>query len=751
MSGGAPRGAAHRTLDVLALVAEARAGVHTGTSGAEARDQQQEACMSLPAIPRSKARRNGRLGYVRCCRSAFALSVMMLVLVVPPAEADIGDLSPRGCVRDAEVPAAGCSSAQGLRGPYGVALSADGRSVYVASAFDDALAAFERDPLIGSLLWQRCLRDADRVATGCTGAQGLKGAQAVAVSADGTSVYVASPSDDAVAIFDRDSATGSLAWDGCLRDADVPADGCHGVQGLDGVKAVEVSADGRSVYAASPVESAVAIFDRDPGTGSLFWDGCLRDADRPAAGCYNAGVQGLAGASAVTVSADGESVYVASGGGAVAAFDRSTANGSLFWDGCARDADVPAAGCASAQGLSGAGDVAVSGDGRSVYVASRDEDGVAIFDRDPGSGSLAWDGCLRDADVPAAGCTGAQGLDQPTAVAVSVDGRSVYVASFDDNAVAILDRDPGTGSLAWDGCLRDAEDVAEGCTRAQGLSGASDVAVSADGRSVYIASPDDDALAIFDRELVSAARLSTTAVAFPDQPARTASPTREVALSNSGERSTLAVRSVALAGPEATSFQLVSDGCSGRTLANGQSCTVAVRFAPGTAGPMAARLRFSDDAPGSPREVALTGRALAPAADRTAPVIRSLSLTNRRFRVGPRPRGGSRLVRSGTQFRFELSEPARVSFAIERKTSGRRVGGRCRAQTRRNRGARRCIRYTRAGSFTRQLAAGRRRVAFSGRLRGRPLPRARYRAVLEAKDAANNRSRKYTATFRVVR
>ncbi len=120
--------------------------------------------MSLPAIPRSKPRRRGGLRYLRSCRSTFALSVMVPVLVVPAAKADLSDLSPKGCFRDADRVALGCTSAQGLSGAVGVALSGDGKSVYVASAFDDARAAFERDPLIGSLVWERCLRDADRVA-----------------------------------------------------------------------------------------------------------------------------------------------------------------------------------------------------------------------------------------------------------------------------------------------------------------------------------------------------------------------------------------------------------------------------------------------------------------------------------------------------------------------------------------------------------------------------------------------------------
>jgi hypothetical protein len=133
------------------------------------------------------------------------------------------------------------------------------------------------------------------------------------------------------------------------------------------------------------------------------------------------------------------------------------------------------------------------------------------------------------------------------------------------------------------------------------------------------------------------------------------------------------------------------------------------------------------------------------------PALTSLSLSNRKFRVGRRPRGGSRRIRSGTSFRFNLSEAAKVTFTIERRTTGRRAGGRCRPKTRANRRARRCTRYTRVGSFTKQLAAGSQRVAWSGRLRKRALRRGRYRASVQARDAGGLLSVPSRIAFTVVR
>jgi len=92
---------------------------------------------------------------VRVC----ALALLAMVPLAAPAFADPGDLSGAGCLRDLKNTAAGCPSAQGLDRGYGVAVSGDGRQTYVASADDDTLTTFARDPQTGALTWVGCLRD----------------------------------------------------------------------------------------------------------------------------------------------------------------------------------------------------------------------------------------------------------------------------------------------------------------------------------------------------------------------------------------------------------------------------------------------------------------------------------------------------------------------------------------------------------------------------------------------------------------
>ena len=149
----------------------------------------------------------------------------------------------------------------------------------------------------------------------------------------------------------------------------------------------------------------------------------------------------------------------------------------------------------------------MSPDGESVYAASNEDDAVARFDRDTGTGALTPAGCIQDNDSGADTCAdSADGLDGAASVAVSPDGKSLYVASFDDDAIVRFDRNITTGALTPAGCIQDNDSGADTCAdSADGLDGALWVAVSPDGESVYAASSNDDAVTRFDRDTATGA------------------------------------------------------------------------------------------------------------------------------------------------------------------------------------------------------------------------------------------------------
>ena len=76
------------------------------------------------------------------------------------------------------------------------------------------------------------------VEDGVGGVNGLDGASAVTVSPDGKRVYATGSSDDAVAVFTRESSTGALGF------VQIVEDDVGSVDGLNMAIAVAVSPDG---------------------------------------------------------------------------------------------------------------------------------------------------------------------------------------------------------------------------------------------------------------------------------------------------------------------------------------------------------------------------------------------------------------------------------------------------------------------------------------------------------------------------
>ncbi len=427
--------------------------------------------------------------------ASLAGAIAAALLAPAMAQAAPGDITFSACIADTN--AAGCTVGfqDSLAGASGVAVSPDGSSVYVVSSSDNSISHFTRTAG-GSLTFAGCIADTN--AEGCMVPEdaALSGAYGVAVSPDGSSVYVTSQFDNSISHFTR-FASGSLEFVGC--DADTNAEGCTvGFQdSLNGASGVAVSPDGSSVYVASYSDNSVSHFTRTAG-GSLTFAGCI--ADTNAEGCIVPEDAALAGASGVAVSPDGSSVYVVSPSEDSISHFTVFGSGSLAFAGC--DADTNAAGCdvGFQDSLNGASGVAISPDGSSVYVASFSDNSISHFTRTAG-GSLTFAGCI--ADTNAEGCTvpAQAALDSAFGVAMSPDGSSVYVASEEDDSISHFARAAG-GSLAFAGCIADTN--AQGCAvpAQAALAGALGVAVSpGDGRSVYVASEDDDSVSHFTREL----------------------------------------------------------------------------------------------------------------------------------------------------------------------------------------------------------------------------------------------------------
>ncbi|HEV7734698.1 MAG TPA: hypothetical protein VGR62_21170 [Candidatus Binatia bacterium] len=469
----------------------------------------------------------------------------------------------------------------GLDNLRSLAISADGTSLYAVSGFDDAVAHFERDTSTGALAYQGCLTGETESGSMGSGActeiagaaasgegSGLDLLQSVVLSADGTSLYTASVGDHAIGRFDRDVTTGALTYQGCiagesgaacaaLTSATVSGDD----SGLDGVRAVVVSADGTSLYAAATGDDAVARFDRDPTTGALTYQGCITGESESgptgsgacvaiASAAPSGADSGLDDVFGLALSADGTSLYVVSRlDDAVARFERDPTTGALTYQGCltgenesgptGSGACTPIATSATNGTNSGLDELyalVVSPDDASVYAVAESDDAVVRFDRDPATGALTYAGCITGENETgpagsdacaaigsaAAGGT-SSGLDKLRSLAISADGISVYVGSPADDAVARFERDPASGAIVFVSCLSGERETGRSGTGAcdeigsattfgsgSGIDNPQSITVSADGGAVVIASGNDAAVARFDREPLAPAPPTTT-------------------------------------------------------------------------------------------------------------------------------------------------------------------------------------------------------------------------------------------------
>ncbi|WP_299789551.1 beta-propeller fold lactonase family protein [uncultured Shewanella sp.] len=153
---------------------------------------------------------------------------------------------------------------------------------------------------------------------------------------------------------------------------------------------------------------------------------------------------------------------------------------------------------AGVDGLDNPRSVRVSPDGTHVAVVSGDDNSLAIFDISDDF-NLSFNRVFKN-NTP--GITGLEGASQ---VAFLPDGNSLFVASFYDSALVVLDRDEAnrynfrrsvSDGLSVERIFNSAEPV--GALDTIGLLGAWDLVVSDDGQQIYVTGYKSNGLSVFD-------------------------------------------------------------------------------------------------------------------------------------------------------------------------------------------------------------------------------------------------------------
>jgi DNA-binding beta-propeller fold protein YncE len=392
--------------------------------------------------------------------TTFALSAA--AVAQPAAAVTLRPLSGRGaCAAGRGIP--GCVPVRGMVNPVAAAFAGGGRDLYVGSLGNGALVQLHRDRRSGRLSPIAGVPHCWGAQLGCARppAEQLM-PDGIAIPGDEQHLYVPSADNqreaDAVGVigFARDGRSGALrplprgvvcprpgrAAGSCLPPRGGLADGD-----------LVATRDGRFLYGAS--EAGIVVLARDPGSGAL------RQPDG-AAGC-------------------------------LLTSDRSPTRSGVELRDC---------GAAKAVGL--VRDLALSPDGRQLYVAAEARDGrgggLTVLRRDPASGALTVVQTVRDGLADG----------EATNVTVAPDGAGVY-ATDGDFAVHVLRRARGDGRLTRlrgkAGCVS----VDPRCTFPRATSAPEEIALTPNGRAAFLA--DASGLDLFSRAGSGALRQARTTAA----------------------------------------------------------------------------------------------------------------------------------------------------------------------------------------------------------------------------------------------
>lgn len=367
--------------------------------------------------------------------------------------------------------------------------------------------------------------------------EAMRRPSAIALAPDATSLYATGSVTSSVVHYRRQAAGGALSFSDCLSGnfggpcSEIATVHTTTGSGLNLVNALAVSHDGRFVYTTSGVnggDSTVMGFARDPIGGSLSFRSCVTGStemnnDNPGVCTMLPGAPpnptmpspALDRPAGIAISPNDRFIYLALEFG-IATFERDPASGAFGFKGCLTTLATSSPPCVRSRKnvVDDPRGLLIAPDGRSLYLANQHGGSVATFHLNPADGSVSFRSCITESLRLQPSCTLARtarpgsygGLDSPTGLALSPNGRSLYATSR-FGSLEVFKRNPSTGNLTATACIAALRE-SPGCTvipaatrlaEGSGLDGARGAVVSRNGRRLYVAAGADSSLAVFRR------------------------------------------------------------------------------------------------------------------------------------------------------------------------------------------------------------------------------------------------------------
>jgi len=286
----------------------------------------------------------------------------------------------------------------------------------------------------------------------------------VETSPDGKFAYAAAYSASALTVFRRDKETGYLEHVQTVSNE----------ENLSSAVAARVSPDGHYVVCTAFRSNTVSLFDRDKLTGTLKMLDIVKQDER--------GGQGLTWVIDSAISPDSRFVYAIADRSAALTVFRITKEGKL---------ELVETNIGEDQCFDGARGIAISPNGKSIYVSAKNPGTLVVLDRDAKTGKIKLKQIIKDEQGNVHGLAGA------FSVTCSPDGKFVYTSAGrqgGDNAICVFKK-------MSDGTLSLVQEIFDGQEGVTGFIGGNELITSPDGESLYALGSRSNSVVVFRRNV----------------------------------------------------------------------------------------------------------------------------------------------------------------------------------------------------------------------------------------------------------